>query len=108
MGRWDIRQGMLYINCNGLWSVIKVKGAPNTYRWKCLWTSEKRLVNAPQACKSNTKKLDTNNFSNKNVSSNFSATLNSIPNERGFKMAFLNIVSLPGSKNIDLIAFNET
>ncbi len=52
------------------------------------------------------------------MSSNFSATLNSIPNERGFKMAFLNIVSLPGkideirhsmcSINIDLIAFNET
>ncbi len=52
------------------------------------------------------------------MSSNFSATLNSIPNERGFKMAFLNIVSLPGqideirhsmcSKNVDLIAFNET
>ena len=81
-----------------------------------LWTSEKRLVNASQACKPNTKKLDTN-FSNKNVSSNFSATLNSIPNKRSFKMAFLNIVSLPGkideirhsmsSKNIDLITFNE-
>ena len=52
------------------------------------------------------------------MSSNFSTTLNSIPNERGFKMAFLNIVSLPkkideirhsmSNKNIDLIAFNET
>ena len=57
-------------------------------------------------------------MSSKNVSSNFSATLNSIPNQRGFKMAFLNIATLPGkideirhsmcSKNIDLIAFNET
>ena len=59
-----------------------------------------------------------NNSTNKNVSSNFSTTLNSIPNERGFKMAFLNIVSLPkkideiwhsmSNKTIDLIAFNET
>ena len=48
----------------------------------------------------------------------FPETLNSIPNERGFKMAFLNIVTLPSKideichsvckKNIDLIAFNET
>jgi hypothetical protein len=30
-----------------------------------------------------------------NVSSDFMKTLSSIPNERGFKMAFLNIVSLP-------------
>ena len=52
------------------------------------------------------------------VSSNFLTTLNSIPNKREFKMAFLNIVTLPGkideirhivcNKNIDLIAFNET
>jgi hypothetical protein len=45
-------------------------------------------------------------------------TLSSIPNERGFKMAFLNIVSLPkkideinfsmSNKFIDLIAFNGT
>ena len=57
-------------------------------------------------------------MTNENVSSNFSNTLNSIPNERGFKMAFLNIVTLPTKideirhsmcdKNIDLIAFNET
>ena len=52
------------------------------------------------------------------MSSNFLTTLNSIPNERGFKIAFLNIVTLPGkigefrhivcNNNIDLIAFNET
>ena len=52
------------------------------------------------------------------MSSNFMRTLSSIPNERGFKMAFLNIVSLPkkideinfsmSKKFIDLIAFNET
>jgi hypothetical protein len=45
-------------------------------------------------------------------------TLSSIPNERGFKMAFLNIVSLPkrideinfsmSNKFIDLISSNET
>ena len=44
--------------------------------------------------------------------------LTSVPKERGFKMAFLNIFSLPkkiveirysmSEKNIDLIAFNET
>jgi hypothetical protein len=53
-----------------------------------------------------------------NVSSDFHTCLSSIPKERGFKMAFLNVVSLPkkideirysmSSKNIDLIAFNET
>ena len=52
------------------------------------------------------------------MSSDFMRTLSSIPNERGFKMAFLNIVSLPkkiaeinfsmSKKFIDLIAFNET
>ena len=52
------------------------------------------------------------------MSSDFMRTLSSIPNERGFKMAFLNIVSLPkkideinfsmSKKFIELIAFNET
>ena len=52
------------------------------------------------------------------MSSDFFTTVSSIPNERGFKMAFLNIVSLPkkideincsmANKFIDLIAFNET
>ena len=52
------------------------------------------------------------------VSSNFSTTLNSIPYKKGFKMAFLNIVTLPDkideirhsvcNKNVELIAFNET
>ena len=52
------------------------------------------------------------------MSSDFMRNLSSIPNERGFKMAFLNIVSLPkkideinfsmSKKFIDLIAFNET
>ena len=52
------------------------------------------------------------------MSSDFMRTLSSIPNERGFIMAFLNIVSLPKKKDeinfsmskkfIDLIALNET
>ena len=56
--------------------------------------------------------------SSNNVSSDFHTCLNSIPKDRGFKMAFLNVVSLPkkideirysmSSKNIDLIAFTET
>ena len=55
---------------------------------------------------------------NENVGSDFFTSLNSIPNERGFKMAFLNIVSLPkkideirysmSNKHIDLIGFSET
>ena len=84
-------------------------------------SSEERLVNVPKACEKNSEQLDSldsNHVTNENVSSNFSNTLNSIPNERGFKMAFLNIVTLPTKideirhsmcdKNIDLIAFNET
>ena len=52
------------------------------------------------------------------MSSDVFTSLNSIPNERGFKMAFLNIVSLPkkideirysmSNKFVNLIAFNET
>ena len=52
------------------------------------------------------------------MGSDFFTSLNSIPNERGFKMAFLNIVSLPkkideirysmSNKHIGLIGFSET
>jgi hypothetical protein len=38
------------------------------------------------------------------VSSDFFTSFNSIPNEKGFKMAFLNIVSLP--KKIDEIRYS--
>ena len=72
----------------------------------------------PNVCQSSTEKLVNIDMSNENVSSDLLTSLNSIPNERGFKMAFLNIVTLPSkideirhsmcSKNIDLIAFNET
>ena len=72
----------------------------------------------PNVCQSSTEKLVNIDMSNENVSSDLLTSLNSIPNERGFKMAFLNIVTLPNkideirhsmcSKNIDLIAFNET
>ena len=84
-----------------------------------LGTSEERQVNVlPEAGKQGTKELNPNNLSSKHEISNFPETLNSIPNERGFKMAFLNNVTLPSKideirhsvckKNIDLIAFNET
>jgi hypothetical protein len=56
------------------------------------------MVNVPKACEKNSEQLDSvdsNHVTNKNVSSNFSNTLNSIPNERGYKMAFSNIVTLP-------------
>ena len=53
-----------------------------------------------------------------NASSNFSYDLNKVSSKRGFKMLFLNIVSLPknideircslSKGHIDLIAFNET
>ena len=65
------------------------------------------------ACESNNEEVECNN-----VSSDFCTSLSSIPKERGFKMTFLNIVSLPAkideirysmsNKLIDLIAFNET
>ena len=41
-------------------------------------------------CESNDEELEYNNGS-----SDFLSSLDSIPNKRGFKMAFLNIVSLP-------------
>jgi hypothetical protein len=61
-------------------------------------SSEERLLNVPKACEKNSEQsdsLDSNQMTNESVSSNFSNTLNSIPNERGYKMAFLNIVTLP-------------
>ena len=71
-----------------------------------------------ELCSQHAESVTHNNLVNKNVSSNFSTNLNLIPNERGFKMAFLNIVSLPKKldeirhsmyhKNIDLLALNET
>ena len=53
-----------------------------------LGTSEERQVNVlPEAGKQSTKELNPNNLSSKHKISNFPETLNSIPNERGFKMA---------------------
>lgn len=70
-------------------------------------------------CSSNNEAVKTNqNSKSTNASSSFSTDFDNVPNKRGFKMIFLNIVSLP--KNIDeiryslskglvdLIAFNET
>ena len=81
-----------------------------------LWSSEQRVDNVSQLCQADNEIILCNDFSN--VSSDFYTCLNSIPKERGFKMAFLNIVSLPkkieeirysmSNKYIDLIAFNET
>ena len=78
--------------------------------------SPARLDNVPEPCETNVETEATLDLDD-NVSSNFMRTLSSIPNERGFKMAFLNIVSLPErideikfsmtNKQIDLIAFNE-
>ena len=75
------------------------------------------MENVFTACESNNDEVECKKFCN-NVSSDFYTSLNSIPKERGFRMAFLNIVSLPAkideirysmSNNlIDLIAFNET
>ena len=52
------------------------------------------MDNVLEICESNNEELDSP-ISVNNVSSDFFTSLNSIPNERGFKMAFLNIVSLP-------------
>ena len=71
------------------------------------------MENVSTVCESIDEELDYNN-----VSSDFLSSLDSIANKRGFKMAFLNIASLPrkideirysmSNKFIDLIAFNET
>ena len=77
------------------------------------------MDNVHQSCETHDEtQTKVNNMSSKNMGSNFLGTLSSIPNERGFKMAFLNIVSLlkkideinfsMTNKFIDLIAFNET
>ena len=81
------------------------------------WAPE-RLDNVFGPCKASDETEGRLDITRGNVSSDFMRTLCSIPNEKGFKMAFLNIVSLPkkideinfsmSKKFIDLIAFNET
>ena len=77
------------------------------------------MDNVSQSCETHDgTQARVDDMSSNNVSGEFLKTLSSIPNERGFKMAFLNIVSLPKNideinfsmtnKFIDLIAFNET
>ena len=77
------------------------------------------MDNVSQSCETHDEtEARVDKMSSNNVSSDFLKTLSSIPNERGFKMAFLNKVSLPKNideinfsmtnKFIDLIAFNET
>ena len=75
------------------------------------------MDNVSTVCQSSIESLSSHSSSH-NASSDFFTSLNSIPNERSFKMALLNIVSLPkkideirysmSNKFIDLIAFNET
>ena len=77
------------------------------------------MDNVSQSCETHDEtQARVDDMSSNSVSGDFLKTLSSIPNERGFKMAFLNIVSLPKNideinfsmtnKFIDLIAFNET
>ena len=71
----------------------------------------------PELCKEQSETIISPDLSN-DVRNDLYSTLKSIPNERGFKMAFLNIVSLPKrideislsmtDKYIDLFAMNET
>ena len=66
----------------------------------------------PTICESNDEELEYSNGS-----SDFLSSLDSIPSKRGFKMVFLNIISLPplideirfslSNQFIDHIAFNE-
>ena len=58
----------------------------------------------PKMCKTSNEKLININPSNENVGSGFFTSLNSLPNEKRFKMAFLNIVSLP--RKIDEIRYS--
>jgi hypothetical protein len=67
------------------------------------WAPE-RLDNVSGPCKAGDETESRLDITRGNVSSDFMRTLSSIPNERGFKMAFLNIVSLP--KKIDEINFS--
>ena len=83
-----------------------------------IWSSKERQSYKHQACEPCVNELGYNELASKNMSSNFSSSLSSIPGERGFIMIFLNVVALPSkideichsmiNKNIDLIAFNET
>ena len=67
-------------------------------------------------CEADDESLDNCNISN-NASSDFLTSLNSVPSKGGFKIAFLNIVSLPENideirhymtnKHIDFIAYNQ-
>ena len=60
-----------------------------------LWRPE-GVDNVPQSCEAHDETQGrVDHMSSNNMSSDFLTTLSSIPNERGFKMAFLNIVSLP-------------
>lgn len=72
-----------------------------------------------EICQETTKQvINLDNLDDKNVGSDFSTCFNLVPKTRGFKMAFLNIASLPmkideirlsrPSKHIDLFALNET
>ena len=83
-----------------------------------IWSSKERQFYKHQASEPCVHELGYNELARKNMSSNFSSSLSSIPGERGFIMILLNIVTLPNkideirhsmvNKNIDLIAFNET
>ena len=98
----------------------RIQNTNNHFFLTTSWSSE-GMDNVPvhQSCQTHDEtQTRVNNMSSKNMSSDFLGTLSSIPNERGFKMAFLNIVSLLKkideikfsitNKFIDLIAFNET
>ena len=61
------------------------------------------LDEVSELCQKDTEQLINHVFAN-NVRNDFCTTLKSIPNERGFKIVFLNIVSLP--KNIDEISIS--
>ena len=67
-------------------------------------------------CEADDESLNNCNISNNASSDYLTSSLNSVPSKKGFKMAFLNIVSLPKNvdeirhsmtnKRIDFIAFN--
>ena len=75
------------------------------------------MEDSSEPCQANDDMIPILDNSN-SISNDFYTYLSSIPKQRGFKMAFINIVSLPkkideirysmSSKNIDLIAFNDS
>ena len=85
--------------CTYLRSIRNESVSPqNSFFLRCLPSSQEGVDKTLREREADDESLDNCNISN-NASSDFLTSLNSVPSKKGFKMAFLNIVSLP--ENID-------